>query len=61
MYRHIKRLFEKPSAQSLAVTELEHSRRALLQQQAAAEYHAKLVEYYTVKIKRLNHYVSDTK
>lgn len=61
MIEQFKRLFQKPNAQSIALIELEESKRALLHQQAASEYHAKLVEYYKIKISRLNHYVHETR
>lgn len=61
MLQHIKRLITKPSAHSLAIVELEEAKRQLLQQQGAAEYHAKLAEYCKLKINRLNSYVNEMK
>lgn len=61
MLKQIKQLYAKPTAHCLALTELEDSKRRLLQQQAAAEYHAKLTEYYKLKINRLNTFVNDAR
>jgi hypothetical protein len=61
LLQQLKRMMTKPSAHTLALVELEETKRQLLQQQGAAEYHAKLAEYCKVKIARLNTYVTDLK
>lgn len=38
--------FRKPTAREIAARDLEDARRALLRELAAAEYHAKMAEYY---------------
>ena len=50
---YIKSLFAAPSAEHLALVDLEETRRQLLRAQSAQEYSAKMVEYHTGKIKRL--------
>lgn len=52
------KMFREPSADSIAVRELEEAKRHLLQQQAAAEYAAKMVEYYSGLVNRLTEYVN---
>ncbi len=53
----LKKLFAKPSAQTLAVQELEDSQRQLLSYQTQAEYTAQMCKFYQEKIKRLSGYV----
>lgn len=50
---YIKSLFAKPSAESIALNDLEETRRQLLEAQSTQEYAAKMVEYHSGKIKRL--------
>ena len=38
--------FRKPTAKEIAARDLEEARRQLLKEQSAAEYHAKMAEYY---------------
>ena len=47
---YIKTLFAPPSAETLALRELEESRRELLKSQAHQEYTAKMVEYHMEKL-----------
>jgi hypothetical protein len=54
---YIKSLFAPPSAETLALRELEESRRELLKSQAHQEYTAKMVEYHQGKIVRLSKYL----
>lgn len=53
-----KGIFQKPSALAIAVQELEEAKRQELVYVSAAEYHAKLAEFYKAKIDRLNTYIS---
>jgi hypothetical protein len=54
---YIKTLFAPPSAETLALRELEESRRELLKSQAQQEYTAKMVEYHSGKIIRLTKFL----
>lgn len=49
--------FKSPSAEKLALDELEESRRELLKAQTAQEYHTKMVEFHSGKIKRLQSFL----
>lgn len=53
MIRHVKRLLAAPSAESLALRELEEARRSLLEAQSAAEYADAMATYHTARIERL--------
>lgn len=53
----IQNLLKKPSAKALAQSSLEDAKRHLLSEQAAAEYHSKMAEYYTAVIRRLSNYL----
>ncbi len=54
---YIKSLFAAPSAERMALVDLEETRRQLLQAQSAQEYSAKMVEFHTGKIKRLQSFL----
>ena len=54
---YVKTLFAPPSAETLALRELEDSRRELLKSQAHQEYTAKMVEYHQGKIVRLTKFL----
>jgi ribosomal 50S subunit-associated protein YjgA (DUF615 family) len=54
---YLKSLFAAPSAETLALRELEESRRELLKSQAHQEYTAKMVEYHQGKITRLTKFL----
>jgi hypothetical protein len=54
---NIKNLFRSPSAETIALRELETAKRELLQVQDTQEYSAKMVEYYQGKILRLTAYL----
>lgn len=54
---YIKSLFAQPSAETIALRELEDSRRELLRAQAQQEYTAKMVEYHQGKITRLGKFL----
>jgi hypothetical protein len=51
--------FRKPTAKEIAARDLEEARRHLLTEQAQAEYHAKMAEYYKGVIGRLSNYLKE--
>lgn len=53
----IKSLFRTPTAEIMALKELEESKRKLLEAQSAREYSESMVKYYESKIKRLTIYL----
>lgn len=53
----IKAYFRAPSAEVLALKELEDSRRKLLEAQSGREYAESMCKYYDAKIKRLTSYL----
>jgi len=55
----IKNLFRPPSAETIALRELETAKRDLLQMQDTQEYAAKMVEYHQGKIERLTAYLRE--
>ena len=54
---YVKSLYRVPSAEQLALRELEESKRKLLQAQSAREYADSMCKYYEAKIKRLTTYL----
>lgn len=56
----IKRAYGTPSAESLALRELEEARRSLLEAQTAKEYAESMAKYHDVRIKRLTTYLRDS-
>lgn len=53
----VKSLYKTPSAEALALRELEDSKRRLLETQSAREYSDSMCKYYESKIKRLTAYL----
>lgn len=53
MISFITKLFQKPSARSLAQAELEEARRQLLAAQSNADYALSITEYHSTRIARL--------
>lgn len=51
-------IFRTPSADELAVIELEEAKRQLLQMQTALDYSKRMVDYHSDRIKRLTAYVA---
>jgi hypothetical protein len=51
--------FRKPTAKEIAARDLEDARRHLLLEQASAEYHAKMAEYYRGVEERLARYLKE--
>jgi hypothetical protein len=56
----IKALFAPPSPETLALRELEESRRELLAAYNQQEYATKMVEFHKGKIKRLTAFLKET-
>lgn len=52
-----KSLYKMPSAEALALRELEDSKRKLLEAQSGREYAISMCNYYEAKIKRLSAYL----
>lgn len=57
MFKKLKQLFEAPSAEVIAIRELEEAKRGLLDAQTGREYANAMCSYYESKIKRLSNYV----
>ena len=57
MYDWVKSVYTTPSAESLALRELEESKRRLLEAQSSREYAVSMCSYYEAKIKRLTAYL----
>jgi hypothetical protein len=56
----IKALYAPPSPETLALRELEESRRELLAAHNQQEYATKMVEFHKGKIKRLTAFLKET-
>lgn len=54
-----RNLFAAPSAESIALRELEECKRELLNAHSSREYAESMCGYYETKIKRLNAYLHD--
>ena len=54
---YVKSLYRVPSAESLALSELEESKRKLLQAQSGRDYAVSMCDYYETKIVRLTNYL----
>lgn len=55
----VKALYAPPSPETLALRELEESRRELLAAHTQQEYAAKMVEFHKNKIKRLTAFLKE--
>jgi hypothetical protein len=55
---HMAKVFRTPSADELAVIELEEAKRQLLATQTALDYSRRMVDYHQDRIKRLTAYVA---
>lgn len=51
--------FRAPSAEVIAVKELEDAKRSLLEAQSAAEYANRMTQWHQDRIKRLSAYVKE--
>lgn len=54
---YMKSLYRVPSAETLALRELEESKRKLLDAQSGRDYAISMCNYYEAKIKRLTSYL----
>jgi len=57
MFEQLKKLWTTPTAEELALRELEDSKRRLLQAQTAREYADSMCKYREAQIKRLTAYL----
>ena len=57
MIEYLKSLWETPSAEVLALRELEESKRKLLEAQTSREYAESMVKFREAQIKRLTAYI----
>lgn len=57
MIRELFHPFRKPSARVIAQQDYEDAQRELLKAQAAAEYYARMVQYYGDTVRRLGTYL----
>jgi len=55
----IKQVYGTPSAEALALRELEEAKRRLLEAQTAKEYAESMVKYHETRIERLTAYLRD--
>ena len=55
----LKKIFCLPSAEQLALRELEDAKRELLQSQTAADYAINVSNYHQERITRLTQYLKD--
>jgi hypothetical protein len=56
--KYLKSLFQKPSAEMLALRELEDAKRKLLEAQSGREYADSLCKFREAQIKRLTGYLN---
>ncbi len=57
MIKDIKKMWDKPSAEVLALRELEECKRSLLEAHTAREYAESMCKYREAQIKRLTAYL----
>ena len=60
LFNKLKSLYAPPSPESIALRELEESRRDLLAAHTAQEYASRMVEFHKGKIKRLTSFLKET-
>lgn len=56
----MKTLYAPPTAEAMALSELEQSRRDLLSAHTQQEYSMKMVEFHKIKIKRLTLFLKES-
>lgn len=61
MLQRIKRLLAKPSAEILAVQEIDDARREHLAAMSATEYYESLSRYHSKRIERLERYLREVR
>ncbi len=59
MLRQLKETFRRPSAETLALRELEDAKRSLLEALSGMEYAKRMAEYHNDRIKRLTTYLKE--
>lgn len=59
-FQFVRALYAPPSPESIALRELEESRRDLLAAHTAQEYASRTVEFHKGKIKRLTSFLKET-
>ena len=59
MLRQLKEVFRRPSAETLALRELEDAKRSLLEALSGMEYAKRMAEYHNDRIKRLTAYLKE--
>ena len=57
LYDWVNNIYTTPSAEAIALRELEESKRRLLEAQSSREYADSMCKYYEAKIKRLTVYL----
>ncbi|WP_353246518.1 hypothetical protein [Limnohabitans sp.] len=57
LYNWVRNIYATPTAESLALRELEDSKRRLLEAQTAREYAESMCKYREAQIKRLTAYL----
>jgi hypothetical protein len=57
----LKQMFTAPSAEVLALRELEDAKRLLLEAHSAREYSDSMAKYHESRIRRLTHYLQKEK
>lgn len=57
LYKWMKNVYATPSAEALALRELEEAKRSLLETQSAREYADSMCKYREAQIKRLTAYL----
>lgn len=55
----LKRVYTVPTAETLALRELENAKRSLLEAQSTKEYAESMCKYHDARIKRLTTYLHD--
>ena len=55
----LKQIYGTPSAEAIALRELEMAKRSLLEAQSAKEYAESMVKYHDARIRRLTTYLHD--
>lgn len=59
LFKFLKRVYATPSAESVALRELEESKLRLLEAQTGREYSDAICKYHEARIKRLTAYLHD--
>ena len=57
LIEYIKNVYKTPSAEAIALQELEEAKRKLLEAQSGREYADSMVKYHEARIKRLTTYI----